>query len=35
VKCSHDELEEFVGEDVPVEQDEGGVKYNFELYQKI
>lgn len=35
VKKSHEELEMFVGEDVPAEQDEGGVKYDFELYQKV
>lgn len=35
VKRNHEELGRFVGEDVPVEQDEGGVKYNFELYQKV
>lgn len=34
VKKNHEELGRFVGEDVPVEQDEGGVKYVFELYQK-
>lgn len=35
VKRNHEELGRFVGEDVPVEQDEGGVKYNFELYQRV
>lgn len=35
VKRNHKELGRFVGEDVPVEQDEGGVKYDFELYQKV
>ncbi|KAL0637125.1 hypothetical protein Q9L58_003948 [Maublancomyces gigas] len=34
-KKSHEELGIFVGEDVPAEQDEGGVKYDFELYQKV
>lgn len=34
-KRSHEELAGFVGESVPVEQDEGGVKYNFELYQRV
>lgn len=34
VKRSHEELGRFVGEDVPVEQDEKGVKYDFKLYQK-
>lgn len=34
VKRTHEELGVFVGENVPMEQDEKGVKYDFELYQK-
>lgn len=33
-KRTHEELEEFVGDVVPVGMEEGGVGYDFELYQR-